>query len=215
MKFEEEDNLIFFSDNYKRFIKKILFSEEKIKTRVKKLAEEINSFYLEQYPNCFFPIFIIGILNSCIYFLTELARYFKFPFVIDFLKIKSYHGALTKQTPSSISFDLTTNFTNKNVLIIDDIIESGETMLKIKQWFEKQNVSSFKTAVLIKKTISESKSDSFSNLVNWYGFEIFQNDFLFGFGSDIYEQYRFLPFIAILDKKKLEQMFFKNKRNSI
>ena len=168
----------------------ILINEEKIKARIKELANQISNDYTNE------EIILVCILKGAIYFTTELSLQIKSNKVLlDFIKVSSY-GSLT-ETSGKIDFklDLSLNIENKNVIIVEDIIDSGLTLHYLYELLSKRNPKSLKICTLLDKPQRRIKQIN----VDYVGFQI-DNKFVVGYGMDYDEKYRNLPYIGILNK---------------
>lgn len=166
-----------------------LFNQKAILNGIKTLAEKLN----QHYQNTLKPIVLVGILKGCLPFLLELIKHLKFDLVMDFMIISSYAGKRKPLTEPRLILDTAVNLKNQIVLIIDDIIESGKTMQLVINHLKSKQPQEIKVVSLIYKAVKH-------NLVK-PDFHIFKsptNLFLVGFGLDIYEQKRNLPFIGYL-----------------
>ena len=168
----------------------ILINEEKIKARIKELANQISNDYTNE------EIILVCILKGAIYFTTELSLQIKSNKVLlDFIKVSSY-GSQT-ETSGKIDFklDLSLNIENKNVIIVEDIIDSGLTLHYLYELLSKRNPKSLKICTLLDKPQRRIKQIN----VDYVGFQI-DNKFVVGYGMDYDEKYRNLPYIGILNK---------------
>jgi hypoxanthine phosphoribosyltransferase len=141
----------------KKVKKKLVFTAEEIEKKISTMSRKIN----DHYDNLMFdkPVLVIGILKSSVFFLTSLLKKLKFPLVVDFLQIDSYYGNfLKKKNMPVISSQTTFCPENHHVLIVEDVIESGKTLLHVKEFLNKKGVLSLNFAILIKKHVSRHVS---------------------------------------------------------
>lgn len=169
-------------------IKSILFTKEEINEKVKELAIEINSFYSEN-------LFIIGILKGAFMFLADLIRYLDINLKVDFIEVSSY-GANTESSGNiNIVKDIKMDVKGRDILMVEDIVDSGFTIAYLKEEFKKREPKSIKVCSLLDKP---SRRKVNINL-DFCGFSI-PDAFVVGYGMDVNEHFRNLPFIAIVDK---------------
>ena len=161
----------------------ILIPEEKIKKRVEELAEEISN----QFGNSL--ITIVSILKGAVVFTVDLMRYMKSEVELDFIRIKSYHGEKKSELRITVLPEL--DLKGKQVLIVDDIFDTGESLELAYDEVIKHSPEVVKTCVFLDKQI-EKKVDIRPDFV---GFEI-PDYFVVGYGLDINEMYRDLPYIG-------------------
>lgn len=173
---------------------KILFTEEEINKCVTNIAEEIDRIYNGE------PIYIICILKGSIMFTVDLMKRIKSPVFIDFMAASSYGSGTSSMGKLTLTKDLTVDIAGKNVLIVEDIIDSGFTLSKIKEMLESRGAKTVRIATLLSKP-SRRVTDV---PVDFMGFEI-PDEFVVGYGLDYDEKYRNLPYIAILARHVYEK----------
>ena len=161
----------------------ILIPEEKIKKRVEELAEEISN----EFGNSL--VTIVSILKGAVVFTVDLMRYMKSEVELDFIRIKSYHGEKKSELRITVLPEL--DLKGKQVLIVDDIFDTGESLKLAYDEVIKHSPEVVKTCVFLDKQI-EKKVDIRPDFV---GFEI-PDYFVVGYGLDINEMYRDLPYIG-------------------
>ncbi|HOK04200.1 MAG TPA: hypoxanthine phosphoribosyltransferase [Victivallales bacterium] len=166
---------------------KILISERRIKNKIKQLAAIINKDFPAKKP-----LHIIFISNGAMIFVADLARKITIPVILDSVSAYSYIG---KKNSGQLKFTkkIKINIRGKNVLLVDDILDTGRTLSKIYNYLIKKKPVILKTCVLLDKPdsrIIDIKAD-------YVGFTV-PEKFLIGYGLDYNELYRNLPFIAIL-----------------
>ncbi|MDF9867705.1 hypoxanthine phosphoribosyltransferase [Bacilli bacterium PM5-3] len=167
-------------------VKKILINEEQIINRTKEIAMEINNDYKGE------RITLVGLLSGSVPFLAELMKHIKVDCEIDFMDVSSYRG--TQSTGEvRILKDLTKPIDSTNVIIVEDIIDTGKTLKVVKEILENRGTKSLKIATLLDKPegrVVECSAD-------YIGFTI-PNEFVIGFGLDYDELYRNLPYVGVL-----------------
>ncbi|HEY5533980.1 MAG TPA: hypoxanthine phosphoribosyltransferase [Ignavibacteria bacterium] len=166
----------------KRFI-----SESRIKARVKYLADKINMDYQGKTP------IFIGILNGSFIFLSDLIREIKVDCEIDFMKLSSYGDTKISSGQIKILKELNCEIKDRDILLVEDIIDSGLSISFMKSLVEKENPGSLKIAsLLFKKNVSNLNFE-----IDYVGFEI-ENEFVVGYGLDFAQKYRNLKGIFVL-----------------
>lgn len=167
----------------------VLISEEKLNNRIKEIAQEISNEYREK------EIVLVCILKGAVYFTVELSKNIKDSSVIlDFMKVSSY-GEGTQTTGNvELKIDLSTNIENKNVIIVEDIIDSGYTLNYLYDYLKSKNPKTLKICVLLDKKERREKDIN----VDYTGFEI-ENKFVVGYGLDYADKYRNLPYVGYIE----------------
>ena len=169
-----------------------LFSEESIAERVNQIADEISDLYENQVP------ILVGILNGSFIFASDLARAIKIDCEIDFIKVSSYSGIKSKGT-IHLRKDISADITDRHVIIIEDIIDSGLTIKFIRDRLLDAKPKSLSIAsLLMKPELSEIDFD-----VNWVGFEI-PPHYVVGYGLDYDQKFRNLKGIYTLGEDNYE-----------
>ncbi len=172
------------------FIKKILFSKEEIADTVKKLGEEISRDYKDK------NLLMISLLKGSAVFMTDLMREVTIPCKIDFMAVSSYTGTKNSGGNVNILKDLNIDIKGFDVLIVEDILESGYTLKCVTKMLKSRSPKSIKICTLLDKPDSR-KADVEAQYV---GHKI-PGEFVVGYGLDYNEQYRNLPFIGVLNPK--------------
>ena len=171
-------------------IKQILISEDEINGIVERLADEISKDYSGENKK----LVLLCILKGSVVFMGELMKRVKVPVEIDFMKVSSYGNATTSSGSVNIILDfLRKDIKTCDVLIVEDIIDSGKTLSYLTEYLKLKGVKSVKTCTLLDKP-SRREVDFNADYV---GKEI-PDEFVVGYGLDYAEQYRALPYIAIL-----------------
>lgn len=171
-------------------IKKVLFSAEEIKTRVAELGKILTEDYKNKNPLLICP------LKGSIMFFSDIVREIKIPCEIDFMTVSSYNSNTVSSGEIKILKDLTENINGRHVLIIEDIIDTGLTLYNLKKMLSGRNPESLKICILLDKPsrrIADIKGD-------YCGFVI-PDKFVVGYGMDLNEKYRNLPFIGIYESE--------------
>ncbi len=171
---------------------KVVLTEEQIRNRVKELAEKISKDYAGKDP------VIICMLKGAVYFFADLTKNMSIPIKIDFARLSSYKNGTTSGVMEIIS-NITSNIENKDILIVEDIVDSGKTLSYFVRLMKEKNPASIKIcAFLDKKERREVQIN-----VDYVGFDI-PCGFVVGYGMDYAERYRDLPYLGeIIDVSKL------------
>ena len=174
-----------------RFVIKKLISKSDIEKRIVIIAKEINKYYL----NINETILILGVLKSSIIFFSTLLTKLNINCQIDFLYISSFDGKLVSQNKPIWRMKPNFELKGRKILVIEDIVDSGNTINLIIDYLTENQVDSFKIATfLIKKTEKKIKD---TPEINWYGFKI-EDLFVVGYGLDYEEKLRNLPYVGKL-----------------
>jgi hypoxanthine phosphoribosyltransferase len=172
---------------------KILLTEDQIKLKVKSLAEQITNDYKNDidYTN---PLICIALLRGGAIFLADLVRQLYIPIEIDFVKVTSYGDKMNSSGKINIEKELSINIADRHVLIVEDIIDTGLTMVKILEYLYSKEPLSLRVCSLIDKTSRREVEVQ----ADYIGFQV-TDGFLIGYGLDWAKLYRNLPFIAVID----------------
>lgn len=168
-------------------IEKTLISESQIQQRVKELAEEINRDYAGKVPT------LVSILKGGIIFLTDLMRQLRVLHEIDFMSVSSYDSGTQTTGVVRILADLSRNIEGKDVIIVEDIVDSGLTLDYIRHILLARRPRSLKICTLLDKKARRLVEVP----IDYVGFEI-PDEFVIGYGLDYREKYRNLPYVAIM-----------------
>ena len=168
-------------------IKSILISEEEIAKRVKELGKQLAEDYKGK------ELLVVGILKGCMLFLSDLVRTIDLPLTLDFMVVSSY-GATTKSSGVvRIVKDLEREIEGKDVLIVEDIVDTGLTLSYLVENFKARNPKSVKVCSLLDKPDRRKAQVD----IQYIGFKI-PDEFVVGYGLDYGENYRNLPFVCVL-----------------
>lgn len=166
---------------------KILISEEQIQQRIKELGAQITKDYEDK------KLLLVGILNGCVYFMTDLSREIDKLLQIDFMVVSSYGNSTSTSGVVKIIKDLNRSIEGFDVLIVEDIVDTGLTLSYIKDVLSARKPNSVKICTLVNK-LGRRKVDID---VDYVGFEI-PDEFVIGYGLDYAEKYRNLKDILII-----------------
>jgi hypoxanthine phosphoribosyltransferase len=178
--------------DYREFLAEVIVSEEVLQHRIFELAEEINHDYRGQ------DLLLVCILRGGIVFLTDLMRRLAVPHTLDFMVVSSYMvGARQSSGQARISLDLKTDIYDRNVLLIEDIVDSGYTIQAVMNVLGVRKPKSLNVCALLDK-VERREVDV---PIRYRGFVI-PDKYVFGYGLDVDEYYRNLPFVGVLDTQK-------------
>ena len=165
----------------------VLINETRIEKRLDEMAKEIDKDYEGK------EIILIGILKGSVVFMVELAKRLKTKVQFEFIEVSSYEG--TESTGKiKINKDITNSINDKNVVIVEDIIDTGRTLTFLKEYIQEKGAKSIKIATLLSKP-----SRRIMDLdVNYIGFKI-EDKFVVGFGLDYNQKYRNLPYVGYIE----------------
>lgn len=164
----------------------VLISEEDIHKRIREMAEELSRKYQGE------EVVLIGILNGSVFFLTALARQLTIPIEIDFMAASSYVG--TDSTGKVlITKDLDRSVSGRHVLIVEDIVDTGQTLHLLKEMLQQKKPASLEVVTLLDKP-DRRKVEFEADLI---GFRI-PDQFVVGWGMDYNQKYRELPYIGVI-----------------
>ncbi|MCB1185090.1 hypoxanthine phosphoribosyltransferase [bacterium] len=166
---------------------RVLISSDEIQRRVRQLGNEISRAY--EGSN---PIFVC-ILKGAYPFLADLTRCVSVEHEVDFMAVSSYGGGTQSSGVVKIEKDLKANITNRDVILVEDIIDTGLTIANLIEVLETRNPRSIRVAALLDKKSARKKEVP----LHYAGFEI-PKEFVIGYGLDYDEKYRNLPFIGIM-----------------
>ncbi|MEC9489082.1 MAG: hypoxanthine phosphoribosyltransferase [Halanaerobium sp.] len=173
-------------------IAEILIPEDKIKGRIKELGAEITASYQEKED-----LILVCILRGAVVFLADLARNIKLPVTFDFMDVSSYGAGTESSGQVRIIKDLEESIEGKHVLIVEDIIDTGLTLMNVVEMLKTRRPASIKICTLLDKP---ERREVKKITADFNGFEI-PNKFVVGYGLDFAERYRNLPYIGVLKEE--------------
>ena len=171
-----------------RDVAEILIDEDRLRSRVHELGEEISSDYAGR------DLLLIGVLKGAVFFMADLMRTLTIPCEIDFMAISSYGAQTDSSGVVRILKDLDINIEGRDVLVVEDIIDSGLTLSYLMRNLEAREPASLEVCSLLTKPDRREIDVP----VRYIGFEI-PNRFVIGYGLDFAERYRNLPYVGVLD----------------
>lgn len=174
---------------YEKYLQEILIDEVTLKQRIVSLGEQISTDYADARD-----LILICILKGGVMFLTDLMRHISIPHEIDFLAASSYgRGVREASGTVRIDMDLKVQVRDKHVLIIEDIIDSGHTLSFVIDIIKARQPASVRLCALLDKASRRTVPIT----IDYTGFEI-EDKFVFGYGLDLDEKFRNLPFIGVV-----------------
>lgn len=169
---------------------RVLIDEESAKKRIKELGEQISKDYQDS------DLVVIGILKGAVIFLSDLVKQIKVPLRLDFMAVSSYGLSTKTSGVVRILKDLDDEIEGKDVLIVEDIVDTGLTLHYLIDNLRSRKPNSIKVCCFLDKPSRRQVPVQ----IDYIGFEI-PDEFVVGYGLDYAEKYRNLPYVCILDKK--------------
>ena len=170
-------------------VKEILFNEEQIKERVRELGVQITKDYAERKDN----LVLVAILRGSYVFMADLSRNIDLPLQVDFMCVSSYGSGTSSSGQVQITKDLSDPIEGKDVIIVEDILDSGNTLYYLTEILKARKPNSIKICTLLDKPDRRVKPI----VADYCGFPI-PDAFVVGYGLDYAEKYRNLPYVGIL-----------------
>jgi len=172
-----------------RAVAQVLIEEDVLRARIVELGEEISRDYDGR------KLLLIGVLKGAVFFMADLMRQLTVPCEIDFMAISSYGASTDSSGVVRILKDLDINIEGRDVLVVEDIIDSGLTLSYLMRNLEAREPASLEVCALLTKP----ERREIEVPVRYVGFEI-PNRFVIGYGLDFGERYRNLPYVGVLDQ---------------
>jgi hypoxanthine phosphoribosyltransferase len=170
----------------------ILIDAERIQQRVAELARQITADYRDR------QVTIVGVLTGCLVFLADLVRRLDLPLRIGLIQASSYRGAVTSPGRLQIHPDLVPDVRGRHVLLLDDILDTGQTLNYLREHLRSLGPASIRVVVLLRKEGRQQVPLE----PDYCGFDI-PNRFVVGYGLDFNDEYRHLPYVAVLPEGRL------------
>lgn len=174
--------------DYNEILEEILVPQDELQKRIAELGDEINRDYKNQ------DLHLICILRGGVFFLTDLMRHIDVPTTVDFMAVSSYGTARQSTGQVRITLDLQSEIHGRNVLLVEDIVDSGYTIASVIDMLKTRHPKSLRVCTLLNKPERREVEVP----IDYCGFNI-PNKFVFGYGLDLDEYYRNLPFIATVN----------------
>jgi hypoxanthine phosphoribosyltransferase len=171
-------------------ITKILVTEEEVKKTVERLGAEITSHYgqLER------ELIVIGLLRGSFIFMADLVRQINIPLVVDFMTLSSYGDGTISSGDVKVVMDLDSSIEDRDVLLVEDIVDTGRTFSKVVRMMQNRNPRSLKICTFLNKP--EARVADIE--IDFCGVDI-PNEFAVGYGLDYAQGYRHLPYVGVLN----------------
>ncbi len=173
---------------------RVMLTEEQLRARVKEIALAVDEEYAGKRP------LVVGILKGSIIFYADFIRFLSMPVELDFMAVSSYGSGAVSSGKLNIKKDLDRDVKGRDVIIVEDIIDSGFTLANLKALLYERGAASVKIVTLLNK--AERREYEVAPDYNCFDIE---NEFVIGYGLDYDEQYRHLPYIGILKRSVYEK----------
>ena len=168
-------------------IERVLFTEEELKARVAEIAARIDKDYAGKEP------MLISVLRGSFIFMADLARAIPLPCTVDFMAVSSYGSGTTSSGQVKITKDLSESIEGRDIIVVEDILDSGNTLSYLFQLLQARHPASVRLCTLLDKPSRRTKPIT----ADYTGFTV-DDLFVVGYGLDYAEKYRNLPYIGIL-----------------
>ena len=168
-------------------IQEVLFSEEQLKNRVQEIARQITADYQGK------EIMLISVLRGSFVFMADLCRAIDLPCTLDFMAVSSYGKGTKSSGQVQITKDLSEDITDRHIIVVEDILDSGNTLSYLLQLLQARSPASVRLCTLLDKPSRRTKEVE----LHYSGFTI-PDYFVVGYGLDYAEKYRNLPYIGVL-----------------
>ena len=173
--------------NMDQDILKVLLSEEEIKARVQELGDRLYDRFKDKTP------MFVGVLNGCFIFMADLVRAAQLKSEVEFIGLSSYKNATKSSGVVQITRDLQRDISGRNIIIVEDILDSGNTLAFLKNYLVTKGAASITIATLLDKPARREKPIT----ADYAGFVV-PDEFVVGYGLDYCQQYRNMPYIGVL-----------------
>ena len=173
--------------NMEQDILQVLYSEEQIKQRVAEMGEELYDRFADKDP------MFVGVLSGCFVFMADLVRASQMKSELEFIAVSSYKNGTKSTGVVQITRDLQCDITGRNLIVVEDILDSGNTLSYLKEYLLTRGAASVSIVTLLDKPARRQKA-IYADIV---GFEV-PDEFVVGYGLDYAQQYRNVPYIGVL-----------------
>ena len=170
-------------------VERIMITEEQIAGRVREVAVQLDKLYEGRRP------VVVCILKGSVMFFSDLIRHMETPLELDFMAVSSYGCGTTSTGCLQVKKDLTTDIAGRDVLIVEDIIDSGNTLYNLKKLLNSRSPSSVNIVTLLDKPQRREVP-----MEPEYTCFVIEDEFVVGYGMDYAEEYRNLPYIGVLKR---------------
>jgi hypoxanthine phosphoribosyltransferase len=168
-------------------ILKVLLTEEQIKARIRQMGEQISEQFTGKNP------LFLGVLKGCFVFMADLIRACPIKSDLEFIAVSSYENATVSSGRVQITHDLQQDITGRNVVIVEDILDSGNTLLFLRDYLRTKGAATVTIVTLLDKPSRRTKAIT----PDLAGFTV-PDEFVVGYGLDYAQQYRNIPYIGVL-----------------
>lgn len=175
-------------------IERILIDQDSLTAKVQELAGQISEDYKDK------ELLLVGILKGSVPFTADLLRFLEADVMVDFMSVSSYGDGAESSGRVRVIKDLDNSVDGKNILIVEDIIDSGNTLYHLKELLLLRNPESVKICTILNKPSRRVKDVK----VDYIGFDI-EDEFVVGYGLDYAERYRNLPYVGVLKREVYEK----------
>ena len=173
--------------NMDQDILKILLSEEEIKARVQEMGDQLYDAFHDKNP------LFVGVLKGCFIFMADLVRAAQFKSELEFIGVSSYQNGTKSSGVVQITRDLQEDINGRDVIIVEDILDSGNTLMFLKNYLMAKGAASITIVTLLDKPSRREKAIT----ADYIGFVV-PDEFVVGYGLDYAQQYRTMPYIGVL-----------------
>ena len=173
--------------NMDQDILKVLLSEEEIKARVQEMGDELYDAFQDKNP------MFVGVLNGCFIFMADLVRATQLKSELECIGVSSYKDGTNSSGVVQITRDLQRDISGRNIIIVEDILDSGNTLAFLKSYLMTKGAASITIATLLDKPARREKPIK----ADYAGFVV-PDEFVVGYGLDYAQQYRNMPYIGVL-----------------
>ena len=176
-----------YKSNMEQDILKVLHTEEEIKKRVEEMGEELYDKFHDKDP------LFVGVLSGCFVFMADLVRATQIKSELEFIAVSSYKSGTVSSGVVQITRDLQCDITGRDLIVVEDILDSGNTLAYLKEYLLNRGAASVGIVTLLDKPSRRQKA-IYADIV---GFEV-PDEFVVGYGLDYAQKYRNIPYIGVL-----------------
>ena len=173
--------------NMEQDILQVLYNEEQIKARVEEMGRELYERYADKNP------LFVGVLSGCFVFMADLVRATQIKSELEFIAVSSYKSGTVSSGVVQITRDLQCDITGRDLIVVEDILDSGNTLAYLKEYLLNRGAASVGIVTLLDKPSRRQKA-IYADIV---GFEV-PDEFVVGYGLDYAQKYRNIPYIGVL-----------------
>ena len=182
------------SDNIDNIIDRVLFSQDDIEEICQRLGKQLTEDYAGKFP------LVIGVLKGAVYFMTDLTRHMNVKMQNDFMDVSSYGDGFESTGKIKVVTDLAADVKDRDVLIIEDIVDTGLTLKFMKDLIKGRGANSVKCCAMLNKEARRNVDVD----VDYYGSKV-GNEFVVGYGLDFLNMYRNLPYVGVLKPEVIQK----------